>query len=1047
MTFTCYRRVGSNDATTQSCYWVIEEYVNGAWVSIEAGGSAATTKTRYVGTNATSVRATAYLDSTMSSSSRLDSQDIPVISNGADGYTVVLSNESHTFGGGVSAAVSGSAQSNIIAYKGTTRVSATIGTITGQPTGMTTSISNNGTTSARFTVDVTTAMTTRSGTLNVPVTVDGKSFTLVFSYAVAFKGETGDAGINTATVYLYRLLTSTTTPAGPVNSTTYRFSTKTLSGTPGNSWSTTLPSGNGTLWMAVATASSNVDTDTIEANEWVVTKLARDGTNGTNGADGYNKATITLYRRYASTPSKPSTQTVYTFSTGSLDTIPSGWSLSIPAVDANHNPCYATSVSAVSQADTYTISSSAWTSPVKIVEDGEDGVGLTATTSLRYVTSLTTVPAKPPENVKVVETRPVTATWTLALPALNNVYKYIYTCDMLEWDNGTITFTDVVLNNSLSDLVTRVAAAELKIQDDAIVAAVRNSESYKADLSSKNATYSGAGTPTTSNYPASSWTTDALKQMHENDTFLTNSGSLYQYVQGSFGLKIRFSEDSETEQRYDFVRLYYQREGKTYVLPDISGTAISGATVFVPSNIFWLYWKSDSSVNKYGFRILSIEWAFNSWPDISESTLPSITPIDTSGDTYPETNHPYSSNEEKMWKYTTSNATTPTITYNWVLREDPKIRTLGERVSSAELKITDSAIVSTVRSSTSYLNDLNGKANTSDLDGLITADDAETIAESVIEQTADAIRLKADRIAWTATNSSMTENGTLTCQNVNISGTFQNTGTETYDAWSGSYIYRKTVDVLHKMTGLNHEFYADNVICGRIMAKYVNLSGGSMNFIGQISDTEKPLNIWGGTHLYLGVYYNEDQSAVASAGSHIRLYTAKTASYGSNYKRFTHFNSNIAMNAGTGIYFNTSTASSEATYLMFGQFGNDPYAVQVLPALYVGSKKVAVSSSSRRYKHDIEPLKDASLDPHKLYDLVPKQFVFNDSTEIQYNDMKGKTLPGFIAEEVDEIYPAATIHDGFGRIENWDERRIIPGMLVLIKEQNERIKALEAMMS
>ena len=43
--------------------------------------------------------------------------------------------------------------------------------------------------------------------------------------------------------------------------------------------------------------------------------------------------------------------------------------------------------------------------------------------------------------------------------------------------------------------------------------------------------------------------------------------------------------------------------------------------------------------------------------------------------------------------------------------------------------------------------------------------------ESLIEQKADSIRLKASKISWTSTYSSMTENGTLTCQNATIKGT------------------------------------------------------------------------------------------------------------------------------------------------------------------------------------------------------------------------------------------------------------------------------------
>lgn len=113
---------------------------------------------------------------------------------GKDAYTVVLSNESHTFPGSTSAALAGNATCTIIAYKGATKVNATIGTITGMPTGMSVSLSNNGTQNTSFTVSVTTSMTTKNGTLTVPITVDGVVFNKTFSYSIALKGNTGATG-------------------------------------------------------------------------------------------------------------------------------------------------------------------------------------------------------------------------------------------------------------------------------------------------------------------------------------------------------------------------------------------------------------------------------------------------------------------------------------------------------------------------------------------------------------------------------------------------------------------------------------------------------------------------------------------------------------------------------------------------------------------------------------------------------------------------------------------------------------------------------------
>ena len=113
--------------------------------------------------------------------------------------------------------------------------------------------------------------------------------------------------------------------------------------------------------------------------------------------------------------------------------------------------------------------------------------------------------------------------------------------------------------------------------------------------------------------------------------------------------------------------------------------------------------------------------------------------------------------------------------------------------------------------------------------------------------------------------------------------------------------------------------------------------------------------------------------------------------------------------------------------------------------LYYNNNKVAyTSSSSRRYKHLIRPIESADLDPHKLLSLPVVQFEWNEDHPLQYDDMKGKTIPGIIAEDVEEIYPAAAIHDTEGRVESWDERRLIPGMLALIQEQDAKIKQLEA---
>lgn len=104
-----------------------------------------------------------------------------------------------------------------------------------------------------------------------------------------------------------------------------------------------------------------------------------------------------------------------------------------------------------------------------------------------------------------------------------------------------------------------------------------------------------------------------------------------------------------------------------------------------------------------------------------------------------------------------------------------------------------------------------------------------------------------------------------------------------------------------------------------------------------------------------------------------------------------------------------------------------------------GKQVEFASSSSERYKHDISYNIDDELNPHKLYDLKLAQFVYNDDyKEIQYEDMRDKTIIGFIAEDVDEIYPNAVISKN-GQVESWDERRLLPPMLALIQEQKKQL--------
>ncbi len=204
-------------------------------------------------------------------------------------------------------------------------------------------------------------------------------------------GGDGQDGLNNATILLYQR--GVTAPLKPIAEVTYTFADASLSPTSAlNGWTQTIPTIDGNpCWVIAATASATTATDTIGVAEWSTQiKFVEDGAQGATGQNGatgatgatgetgeigatgstgLNQATIFLYSRTTST--QPSSSTTYTFASGALSPIPSGWSRSVPT--SNGNPCYVTTAIAIGYNSTTTIESSAWSTPTILAEDGEQG--------------------------------------------------------------------------------------------------------------------------------------------------------------------------------------------------------------------------------------------------------------------------------------------------------------------------------------------------------------------------------------------------------------------------------------------------------------------------------------------------------------------------------------------------------------------------------------------------------------------------------------------------------------------------------------------------
>jgi hypothetical protein len=111
-----------------------------------------------------------------------------------------------------------------------------------------------------------------------------------------------------------------------------------------------------------------------------------------------------------------------------------------------------------------------------------------------------------------------------------------------------------------------------------------------------------------------------------------------------------------------------------------------------------------------------------------------------------------------------------------------------------------------------------------------------------------------------------------------------------------------------------------------------------------------------------------------------------------------------------------------------------------------GNELTVTNQSSIRFKKDVVNIETvADLDPQKLLSLPVRAFRYKDDYPIAETDGRyGKLMPGFIAEEVFDIYPlAADIEDGESDVvESWNERMMLPPMLALIQDLYRQLEEM-----
>lgn len=253
------------------------------------------------------------------------------------------------------------------------------------------------------------------------------------------------------------------------------------------------------------------------------------------------------------------------------------------------------------------------------------------------------------------------------------------------------TAADQAEKNAKADTDTKLKSYSTTEQmNTAIKLAVDNItlevKTVRQAVSEKNGNFYGSKIPTTSNEPASAWTTDDLKSLHVGDIYYDiTTGYAYRYTYKTPGLKITFSSDSRTESvNYDYVKIYYNDNGTMKLAGKFGGTDIAGASVFVPASEFYVYWRTDSSsCNFYGFSIASVTSTSGEGTGTAES-LPNYTVTELPKGTYPESpNHGnYGNNINLLWKC--SGTTSGSKTASWERIQDQDISVAKAQADAAK---------------------------------------------------------------------------------------------------------------------------------------------------------------------------------------------------------------------------------------------------------------------------------------------------------------------------------------------------------------------------
>lgn len=541
------------------------------------------------------------------------------------------------------------------------------------------------------------------------------------------------------------------------------------------------------------------------------------------------------------------------------------------------------------------------------------------------------------------------------------------------------TAADQAEKNAKADTDTKLKSYSTTEQmNTAIKLAVDNItlevKTVRQAVSEKNGNFYGSKIPTTSNEPASAWTTDDLKSLHVGDIYYDiTTGYAYRYTYKTPGLKITFSSDSRTESvNYDYVKIYYNDNGTMKLAGKFGGTDIAGASVFVPTSEFYVYWRTDSSsCNFYGFSIASVASTSGEGTGTAES-LPNYTVTELSKGTYPESpNHGnYGNNINLLWKC--SGTTSGSKTASWERIQDQDISVAKAQADAAKntadaAKDTADTAKDTADTAISRITVAEGSITSE----VTRAKAAEESLSSSITQTANSISSKVSKGSVISEINQSSESVTIKASKINFNGLVT----------ANSYFQILTNGSMKATSG---------TIGGwKITSTYLKAGNITLKSSGEIQ---------------IG---NVTLSSVSNAfkiQSGVKIYCG-TSSFSDGTDRFQIYNLQHVTSGGHMVF-----ASDGATVAY-------------------------LSSSSKRYKDHIADM--TINEAKKILDVPVIWFKYKENYLSPTDWLNGKKLPGFYAEDVYSIFPEAAQLNEEGKPEDWNFRILIPLMLKLIQNLYE----------